>query len=325
MLKQEPMMKLTVMPPEIIVQIISFLPTKDIVNRASLVSKQFHMLSKESFVAISVLLMPDSTPEKAMQIFAHRSSQIRDLTLDNISEETQKVLTNQIGSLKNLHTCKVVRNINQTYTFPKKFLTQLFQLKHLKDLELRGYFFEEASLNTIGECQHLKRLFVNLSDYNVSNHEFQLIANFREIKFLWINLETNFEAEVSELPIEPLHLDKQLLMDHCYFLSVQNFSPSHLRMIASKMPNLRALAFKCELAVAEIDTPEFNSALRHLIQRCKRLGVICFMNCTTNDFESLKKTFSDWNVWKGRHLEFTLGMNKSYLDLEIDINSMLIE
>ena len=316
-----------VMPPEIIIKIISYLPTKDLVKNVSLVSKQLNLLSKDSFVGVSVSLTQDSTPEKVTLIFEHRSSQIRDLTINNVSEETQQVLTNRIGSLKNLQTFKVVRNINQTYTFPKKFLTQLFQRKNLKDVELRGYFFEEASLSSIGECQQLKRLVISFpgSDYVVSNHEFKLIGNFREIGFLWIDFETNFEADVTELPVEPLHLEKQLLMDHCYFLRVQNFSPSHLRMIASKMPNLRALAFKCELAVAEIDTPEFNSALRHLIQRCKRLGFIFYVNCSTNDFQSFKNTFSDWKVWKGKSLEFTLGMNKSYLDFDIDLRKLNIE
>jgi hypothetical protein len=139
---------LTEFPLGIIIQIISYLPTKEIVKNVSLVSKQLNLLSKDSDVGISVSLTSDSTPEKVIHIFEQRSSQIKHLMITNISEESQKVLTNQIGSLKCFQKFETIHSSNQTYKFPKKCFIQLFQLKHIKELELRGDLFEESSLNT---------------------------------------------------------------------------------------------------------------------------------------------------------------------------------
>ncbi len=92
-----------------------------------------------------------------------------------------------------------------------------------------------------------------------------------------MHFEMNFEADFVDFPVVPLHLDKQRLLDHCYFPRFLTFSPSHLRMIAAQMPNLCSLAFLCE--TFEIHTPEFISALRYLIQRCQSLTFIFWMEC----------------------------------------------
>jgi hypothetical protein len=133
-MSEQKLLGLTEFPLEIIIQIISYLPTKEIVKNVSLVSKQLNLLSKDSFVGISVSLTSDSTPEKAIQIFEQRSSQIKQLMITNISEETQKVMTNQIGTLKNLQKFEIIHSSNQTFKFPKKCFIRLFQLKHLKEL-----------------------------------------------------------------------------------------------------------------------------------------------------------------------------------------------
>ena len=104
-------------------------------------------------------------------------------------------------------------------------------------------------------------------DYDVSKEEFKSIIKFRGIKYFLMHFEMNFEADFVDFPVVPLHLDKQRLLDHCYFLRFLTFSPSHLRMIAAQMPNLCSLAFLCE--TFEIDTPEFISALRYLLQICQ--------------------------------------------------------
>ena len=289
--------KLNALPFEIIIQIIGYLPTKDIIENVSLVSRQLNLLSKDSFVKISVSFTRDSTPEKAINIFEQRSSQIKDLTIANISEETQKVLTTQIGALKNLQKCTVVFSEDQTFKFPLKFFSQLFQLKHLKDLELCGYNFEESSLKTIGECQQLKRLIVNFTGSDIiSKQEFKSVANLREINYIWVSFAMNFEADLDYFPEEPLHLEKKNLLDHCYFFRFQNFTPSHLRMIAAQMPNCCAFAIHCE--TFEIDSPEYMSALHYLFRRCKRLAFFFCMECKINDLNKFKETFSDWSFWK---------------------------
>jgi hypothetical protein len=303
--------KLTELPLEVVVWIISYLPTIDIVKNVSLVCKQLNLLSKDSDVGISVSLTSDSTPEKVIQIFEQRSSQIKHLMITNISEETQKVLTNQIGSLKCLQKFEIIHSSNQTYKFPKKCFIQLFQLKHLKELDLLGDLFEESSLNTLEDCQQLRRLILNFPgrDYVVSKEEFKSIIKFRGIKYFLMHFEMNFGADFLDFPVVPLHIDKQRLLNHCYFLRFLIFSPSHLRMIAAQMPNLCSLAFICE--TFEIDLPEFLSALKYLFQRCKSLAFIFCMDCKISDFEKFKETFSGWNFWKYNYQEGKLGMFKS--------------
>ena len=119
--------KLSELPPLIITQIIGYIPTKDIIKNVSLVSRQLNILSKDSVVQISVSFTSDSTPERAVQIFKQQSIQVKYLTIRNISEETQKVLTTQIKALKNLQKFKVVHSRDQTFKFTMKFFSQLFQ------------------------------------------------------------------------------------------------------------------------------------------------------------------------------------------------------
>ena len=97
--------------------------------------------------------------------------------------------------------------------------------------------------------------FAGCDDYIISKQEFKSIANLKEIDYLWLHLEINSEADFFNFPEEPLDLEKNKLLDHCYFFRFQIFSPSHMRMIAAQIPNCRAFAFLCE--AFDIESAEY--------------------------------------------------------------------
>ena len=102
-----------------------------------------NLTTRDLSVGLSITLTKETTPDTALKIFQSRSSQIQELKIWNVSEENQKIVTDQIGSLTWLIKCELKHSKKQTYTFPKKFFTQLSQQKHLKVLEIVGHSFEE--------------------------------------------------------------------------------------------------------------------------------------------------------------------------------------
>ena len=90
------------LPPEIQAKIISYLPTNDIVKNVGLISKELNELSKDSSVRISVDFNSKTHQETAAQLLHFRASHIREMKLYIIPKDIQKVVIDEIGSLKNL-------------------------------------------------------------------------------------------------------------------------------------------------------------------------------------------------------------------------------
>jgi hypothetical protein len=274
------------LPLEIQAMIISYLPTYDIAKNVGLISKQLNELSKDSSVRISVDFNSETHQETAAHLLHFRASQISEMKLYNIPKDIQKVVIDEIGSLKNL--AKFESFTDQDFKLTNQFTKKLFQLKNLKVLDMQGYFLEDSCLATIGECKHLKTLRLGL--YKVSMDELKAISSLGNLTSLRLSLYLHFEPEYFEFP---LVFNNQIKCSLTFFL--KSFTISHLKMIISYFPNVRGLYIQPRTTFV-IDSEEKIVAMHSILSRCKNLFAFQ-LECEVADVAKVEERFSGWMVF----------------------------
>jgi hypothetical protein len=289
------------LPQEILLKIIGYCSTSNILTNVGHVSKTMNVLSRDSTVGLTVRLSKNTKSKTAAKILQQRSNQIEKLVLAKTSEETIQVVTDYVGSLTNLKAFIV---FDWTIKMPKEFFIQLFQLKKLKKMDI-NCLIEDSSLLTIGECKKLTFLRINAEEYNLSREEFMVFVNLRHIPK--VVLSFNIDA----LKYENLHYPVKVnIREDCeltlQFL-VESLTYSLMNAIAAYFPEM--WSFQIYSKNHQVISNEQIWAIRTLFQKCKRLRLF-ITSCTFEDKAKFERKFKEWNVDYAPDTHFMIMMKK---------------
>jgi hypothetical protein len=274
------------LPQEILLKIIGYCSTSNILTNVGHVSKRMNVLSRDSTVGLTVRLSKNTQSKSAAKILQQRSNQIEKLVLAKTSEEKIQVVTDYIGSLTNLKAFIV---FNWTIKMPKQFFIQLFQLKKLKKMDI-NCLIEDSSLLTIGECKKLKFLRIN-AEYNLSREEFMVFVNLRHIPKVVLSFNIDdLKIEHIQFPIN-VSIREDCELSLAFFVEALTYSL--LNAIASYFPEMWSLDIfpKTHQAI----TKEYTWAIRTLFQKCKTLRLF-ITTCRLKDKVNFERKFKGWSV-----------------------------
>jgi hypothetical protein len=284
------------LPNEILVKIVNFLPTRDILVNVGLVSKHLNDVSKDSYVGINVKLTTEKTgqPEVIQNVLSLRNKQIKTLEVSLFSSQAMETMSSVIGQLSQLKKL-FIRNLPSPSL--KQLLENIFQLKNLKDLSLVGPL-DELSLSTIGECRQLERLhFILRPSYVLSDLEFRQILSLKNLTSLNLrHCQLNFNLETASFPLNQSCTKMQLISD----LAEPPVPLSYIKFITSHFPKLKRLEIKCrEIKVDSFE--DLSKFLRSLFARCKHLELVGFY-CNSFDIKKFNSQFRGWTSFGSKDI-----------------------
>jgi hypothetical protein len=267
------MSQLTDLPHNILVKIINYLPTENIVRDVSLVSKQLNKASKDPSVRISVEPFITSRSIALLDLSPVRFDQIRNLTISIYYPEDIEILTSHLhvlSSLTNLHImsgCKL----------SKKLLENVFQCKCLKDLQIFGSI-EDSSLETIGECVRLERieLLTTGCAYKLSETEFKALASLKNLSDLHFN---DFQ-----LNLNPKEAINEFLVNRCRIFVTLHIDMEDIEMAQSQKQFIKLHFPKVDLILnggtVDVESQEKLTALRSFLLNIGKIQSL-IINCKT--------------------------------------------
>ena len=270
------------LPDEILIKIIGYLPTNDIVRRVTLVSKKMNSLSKDSSVGISV----NSETVNSVLAIPERARQVMQLDLYRFS-----LSVDQIVGMKNLKTIKILNELEpqRTILFHKEFIEGLTQLKNLRNVNLFGQF-EKSSLNKVGDLKHLKQIEMTIIAYKMSKQDLKSLSELREVPVLNLNL---YECILcpSERACFPENFKINKNCKQKIRINIKEFS--EMWLVLSHFPNVGNFITLGQppppVAQKEI------SDLHSLLAKCENLRAAC-LKCDSSNREMLRNTFIGWKT-----------------------------
>jgi hypothetical protein len=284
-------MELNDLPPEILIQIINCLFTRDIVRNVSNVSKRMNLLSSDSSVGITLQLTDKTDTSRISDILQSRSKQIHGLMLYLLEEEALDIVTNHIELLSEVK--KIYILAMPSYKFPKRHMTQLTQLKKVTLLDIYGSF-EDSCWNTIVEFKRLEDVTLRPFTGTMSQQDFKsLSSNLRNVS----KVNLNFDQQTFRfLPVSIRYPDENFVnkrFSQIIKFRINSLTLSHFRMILSHFPNTSSLEIVG--GKLEIENKAKISALHSLIKKCKNLSEIVFYSILFDE-DAFKDIFSGWKV-----------------------------
>ena len=282
--------EITDLPPEILIKILSHIPTKQLVRHVGLVSRQMNELSKDSGVGISVTFYQGIKPERVEDIFKNRSHQLHELTLKKgVSKICFRFFSTALTSLLNLKKL----DISTDGPLTKEFMAQLFQLKSLRVLRVLGKI-EEQSFLAISECKRLKHLRIGYSD--ISEEEIQAIAGLNSLLTLEAFPCCNNEKA-------PISIDVYHNVFFNVSLRITTMKDSYLNRIPDYFPKVRTLYVVS--SDDRVDTQGKVTALHSLLERCKNLETFSVMS-RSNDMNLIRSRFAEqWTIGQSNNTPCT--------------------
>ena len=176
------------LPPEIILEILKFVPEIDLIRNISQVSKQFNNLMRDGAISLSIQLSPRLSFDFGQNFFLQRSHQISQLTFFKTPLKVLEKFSSIVGSLPKLVGIKISLLEDQ---LPANFLTEIFDRKLLKVLIVRG-IRARPNLTNIEKCQSLTHLQL---DQYISLSRLKQISTLKNLRSLELTISVGISLE----------------------------------------------------------------------------------------------------------------------------------